>query len=71
MPDIDFSTAQCVVVFSHSTIATSPAQALSMALDAIDNLNGGYVEVFAEGHESSIFEGEIADLFEAAPSSRP
>jgi hypothetical protein len=71
MPDIDVSVDQCVVVFSHSTIATSPAQALSMALDAIDHLNGGYVEVFAEGQESSIFEGELAGLFETAPQLRP
>ena len=60
----------CNVVFSYSTIATSPNQALSMALNAIDNRNGAYVEVFAAGNEQSVFEGEVAELFEAAPALR-
>jgi hypothetical protein len=39
-----------------------------MALDAVDNHNGAYVEVFADGNEQSVFEAEVADMFEAAPS---
>lgn len=70
MVDPEGSFESCNVVFSYSTIATSPQQALSMALDAIDHHNGAYVEVFAPGHEQSVFEGELADLFEAAPTLR-
>jgi hypothetical protein len=70
MVDPEGSFESCNVVFSYSTIATSPNEALSMALDAIDNHNGAYVEVFASGNEQSIFEGEVAALFEAAPALR-
>ncbi len=62
------SFANCNVVFSYSTIATSPNQALSMALDAIDHGNGAFLEVFADGSEDSIFEGEVADVFVASPT---
>jgi hypothetical protein len=73
--DIEFSMVDpegpfesCNVVFSYSTIATSPSQALSMALEAIGHRNGAYVEVFAPGREQSIFEGDFAELFETAPT---
>jgi hypothetical protein len=68
MVDPEGSFENCNVVFTYSTIATSPTQALSMALDAVDNHNGAYVEVFADGNEQSVFEAEVADMFEAAPS---
>jgi hypothetical protein len=71
MPDLDKSFENCIVVFTYNTIATDPTQALSMALDAIDNLNGGYIEVFAEGQNLSVFEAEIPALFETSPSFQP
>ncbi len=75
--DIEFSMVDpegpfesCNVRFSYSTIATSPKQALSMALDAIGHRNGAYLEVFTPGKEQSIFEGDFAELFEAAPAPK-
>ncbi len=67
--DPEGSFENCNVVFSYSTIATSPGQALSMALDAIDYGNGAFLEVFADGFKDSIFEGEVADLVVAVPTS--
>jgi hypothetical protein len=56
------------VVFTYSTIAISPDQALIMALDAIDHYNGGYVEVYVDGKEQAVFESEIPSLVEVAPT---
>lgn len=57
------SFSNCNVVFTYSTIATSPNQALSMALDAIDGQCGAFVEVFSDGHEHSVIEDEIIEFF--------
>lgn len=50
---------QYQVVLSYATTSESAEEAVRTALAAIDARSSAYVEVFAEGREGSIIEGEI------------
>lgn len=54
----------CNVVFTYGTIARTPSEAITIALDVIDHYNGGYVEAFAEGAAEPLIDCEIAVLTE-------
>ena len=66
----DENAKRYTVVFSYDTMADSPEEALELALSAVADRNGGYVEVFPEGSDVTVREAELGSFFPAseAPS---
>lgn len=60
--------SQFNVVITYGTKADSAEEAVELALTAIDDRNGAYVEVFQGLNRSTAWEGELSEIVITAPT---
>lgn len=58
------------IVLTYNTMADNPKEALNLAVSVFNDRSGGYLEVFTEGLDVSVIEGEVGEFFtEVTPAA--